>query len=147
MKNTLVSTEVADCYQVLFNLLSKEHNLTLTISEMDEVIKSSHLVISKINELNNDSEKQTNIDKIIEVQIFAHSSVIDDTISFEEGDLSITNIGKDEYLQKEDFNLLFEALSEIETKELEPDKWHIFKFIRSSEQDDYNKYYYFELVD
>ena len=31
--------EEADKYQELFNFFSQEHNLTLTISEMDEIIR------------------------------------------------------------------------------------------------------------
>lgn len=38
-------------YQPLFDLLSKEHNLDLTISEMDEIILASQKVVEgmKIN--------------------------------------------------------------------------------------------------
>ncbi len=44
-----VNVEVADCYQNLFNHLSKEHNLTLNINEMDAIIKESLLVIENVN--------------------------------------------------------------------------------------------------
>ena len=37
--------EDADKYQGLFNLMSKEHNLTLTISEMDDVIFEAQKVV------------------------------------------------------------------------------------------------------
>lgn len=33
----LVNTEIADKYQDFFNFMSREHNLTLTIQEMDEI--------------------------------------------------------------------------------------------------------------
>lgn len=46
----LVNTEIADCYQSLFNHLSKEHNLILTISEMDEIINQSLIVVRKSSE-------------------------------------------------------------------------------------------------
>ena len=45
----LVNTEIADCYQNLFNHLSSEHNLILTISEMDEIIKHCLNTVSSIN--------------------------------------------------------------------------------------------------
>jgi len=38
---------IADQYQGLFNLMSKEHNLILTISEMDEIILEAQKVIEK----------------------------------------------------------------------------------------------------
>lgn len=48
----LINVEVADQYQGLFNLLSKEHGLILTISEMDEiVIEAAKISESKINQL------------------------------------------------------------------------------------------------
>ena len=46
-----ITTEIADCYQSLFDLLSKEHNLILTTFEMDEVIRESQKVVEKINEV------------------------------------------------------------------------------------------------
>ena len=45
----LVNKEIADCYQGLFNHLSREHNLTLTISEMDEIIRHSFNTVRSIN--------------------------------------------------------------------------------------------------
>jgi len=38
MERNLIKEE-ADKYQELFNFFSQEHNLTLTISEMDEIIR------------------------------------------------------------------------------------------------------------
>ncbi len=35
---TYVNVEVADIYQEFFNFMSQEHNLILTISEMDEIV-------------------------------------------------------------------------------------------------------------
>lgn len=43
-KPTNIIREVADEYQGLFNLMSKEYNLTLTISEMDEIISEAEKV-------------------------------------------------------------------------------------------------------
>jgi hypothetical protein len=34
-----VNIEIADCYQKLFNHMANEHNLILTIGEMDDIIK------------------------------------------------------------------------------------------------------------
>lgn len=42
-----IHREVADKYQGLFNLMSKEHNLILTISEMDEIIIEAQKVVNK----------------------------------------------------------------------------------------------------
>ena len=44
-----IHREIADQYQGLFNLMSKEHNLILTISEMDEIIIESQKVVNKIS--------------------------------------------------------------------------------------------------
>lgn len=44
-----IHREVADKYQGLFNLMSKEHNLILTINEMDEIIIEAQKVVNKIS--------------------------------------------------------------------------------------------------
>jgi len=44
-----IQRETADKYQGLFNLMSKEHNLILTISEMDEIIIEAQKVVNKIS--------------------------------------------------------------------------------------------------
>lgn len=44
-----IPIEIADKYQGLFNLMSKVHNLTLTISEMDEIIIEAQKVVNKIS--------------------------------------------------------------------------------------------------
>jgi hypothetical protein len=41
--------DVTKKYQGLFNLMSKEHNLILTISDMDEIIRESQNVVNKIS--------------------------------------------------------------------------------------------------
>ena len=46
----LVNTEIADCYQGLFNHFSTEHNLTLTITEMDEIIRQSLNTVGLISD-------------------------------------------------------------------------------------------------
>jgi len=47
----LVNVEIADKYQDLFNHLSQEHNLTLTISEMDDIISEAQKVVKKSNRM------------------------------------------------------------------------------------------------
>jgi hypothetical protein len=54
MKDTqpnLVPVEHAACYQAFFNLMYAEHDLTLTISEMDEIIAAAIKVIEKKEQL------------------------------------------------------------------------------------------------
>ena len=41
--------ETAAQYQDLFNLMAKEHNLILTIAEMDEIILEAQKVVNKTN--------------------------------------------------------------------------------------------------
>lgn len=43
-----INKEIADQYQGLFNLMSKEHGITLTISEMDEIITEAKNVVDTI---------------------------------------------------------------------------------------------------
>jgi hypothetical protein len=45
------SQQLADCYQALFNHLAQEYDLTLTESELDEVIKISLATVQKIDAL------------------------------------------------------------------------------------------------
>ena len=52
MENTkYIPTDVADQYQPLFDLMSKDHDLILTISEMDEIIRTSQNVVNSVNNL------------------------------------------------------------------------------------------------
>jgi hypothetical protein len=44
-------TQTADCYQNLFNHLSNEHGLTLTVSKMDEIIRHTLETVKRINSL------------------------------------------------------------------------------------------------
>jgi len=43
-----ISTEIADKYQEFFNFMSQEHDLTLTISEMDEIVSESQKLVKKL---------------------------------------------------------------------------------------------------
>lgn len=44
--------ETADKYQEFFNFMSQEHDLILTIEEMDEIVFEAQRLIEKINKLN-----------------------------------------------------------------------------------------------
>ncbi len=46
----LVPRVEADAYQGLFNLLSRDHGLTLTITEMDEIVMESEKLVGKFND-------------------------------------------------------------------------------------------------
>ena len=40
--------EIANRYQEFFNFLNQEHNLILTISEMDEIVYEAQKLVEKI---------------------------------------------------------------------------------------------------
>ena len=46
---TYVNVEVADKYQEFFNFMSQEHNLILTISEMDEIVTEAQRLVKKFD--------------------------------------------------------------------------------------------------
>jgi hypothetical protein len=50
-KSNSTIREIADCYQELWNHMNQDHGLILTISEMDDIINESQKVITKINNL------------------------------------------------------------------------------------------------
>lgn len=54
-----VTLEIADCYQKLFNHMSKEHGLTLTIQEMDEIIRLCQQTKDAYNLLMTDTKAQS----------------------------------------------------------------------------------------
>lgn len=45
-----IDIEKADKYQEFFNFMSQEHGVTLTISEMDEIMIEAQKLLEKINE-------------------------------------------------------------------------------------------------
>ena len=47
---TYVNTVIADKYQEFFNFMYQEHDLTLTISEMDEIIHEADRLVKKLDE-------------------------------------------------------------------------------------------------
>ena len=86
---------------------------------------------------------------MIQVEIYTHSSVVDGSISFEEGDLRITFISGHEVISKSDFDKLLDAVMEIETKDLKPEEWYSFGFKRNWEYDGSGLYKqcWFELIE
>ena len=86
---------------------------------------------------------------MIYVEIYTHSSVIDGSISFEEGDLRITAICENEWIVKSDFEKLLESVMDIDTKDLKPEEWYSFGFKRNLEDDGSGSYnqYWFELIE
>ncbi len=55
----LVNTVIAAAYQGLFDLMSNEHGLNLTKSEMDEIINEARKVSEKVNGLEFDRKVRT----------------------------------------------------------------------------------------
>ena len=45
---TYVNTEIADKYQEFFNFMSKEHELILTIEQMDEILFEAQKLVKKL---------------------------------------------------------------------------------------------------
>jgi hypothetical protein len=43
-----VNTEIADKYQEFFNFMRQEHDLILTISEMDEIVSEAQKLVKKL---------------------------------------------------------------------------------------------------
>lgn len=86
---------------------------------------------------------------MIYVEIYIHSSVINGSISFEESDLRVTSIGKNETLVKKDFDKLLESVNEIETKDLKVEEWYLLGFKKKWEDDGSGAYnqFWFELVE
>ncbi len=70
------------------------------------------------------------------VEAFTHSNSANGLIHFEENDFKITSIGVEEGLSKNDFNLLWEAINDVETKDLKTDEWYLFAFTRHRDCDD-----------
>jgi hypothetical protein len=63
-----IQREIADQYQGLFNLMSKEHNLILTISEMDEIIIEAQKVV-KLYEIREMTDKVKSFKQFINEDI------------------------------------------------------------------------------
>ena len=51
MSKEITEHDIAECYQPLFDLMLTEHGLTLTVSEMNEIITSANEVRKLIKEL------------------------------------------------------------------------------------------------
>jgi len=87
-------------------------------------------------------------DKIICIEIYTHLDLVENRIGFEESDLRVVSIGNNEKLFKEDFDKLWKAINEIDTKDLKAEEWYRFDFMRAC-ADDGNGYYqcWFDLID
>jgi hypothetical protein len=46
----LIDTELADKYQDFFSFMNQEHNLILTISEMNEIIHEANKLQEQLNQ-------------------------------------------------------------------------------------------------
>ena len=47
-----INTEIADKYQEFFNFMSQEHNLILTIEQMQEILSEAQKLESKLSQHN-----------------------------------------------------------------------------------------------
>lgn len=50
MSKEITNKQIVECYQPLFDLMHREHDRVLTVSEMDEIIKASFNVYNMLNE-------------------------------------------------------------------------------------------------
>ena len=48
----MTQEEMSICYAPLFDLISQEHDVILTCSEMDEIIRASLKVVENLNSVN-----------------------------------------------------------------------------------------------
>jgi Ca2+-binding EF-hand superfamily protein len=60
-----INKELADKYQEFFNFFSQEHNLTLCLSEMHEILLEAKKLESKLREYHEEVEK-TALSKLLE---------------------------------------------------------------------------------
>ena len=49
MKNTALQ-QIADTYQEFFNFMNQEHDLILTVEQMDEILYEARILDQKLNE-------------------------------------------------------------------------------------------------
>lgn len=65
---SFVNTEIADKYQEFFNFMNQEHNLLLTIEEMDEIVFEVGKLVNKLNERNSvdEGENHSNVKNVEE---------------------------------------------------------------------------------
>lgn len=54
----ITDQSIADCYQPLFDLLYRDHNITATNEEMDDIISAAEKVKEKLDELFNKPNNQ-----------------------------------------------------------------------------------------
>lgn len=66
---------------------------------------------------------------MIHILIYTHGNTVDNTFGFFKPDLKIVSI-KNDFLIEEDFDKLWLAIKEIDTKDLVPEKWYKIGFVR-----------------
>lgn len=84
---------------------------------------------------------------MIHIYIYAHGSVIDDTITFMETDIQVVLIEDNDFLVKEDFDRLWLAVEEVDTTGLIPEKWYMIGFERVRDYTGFMMQEWFELVE
>ena len=78
---TYVNTEIADKYQELFNFMNQEHDLILTIEEMDEIVFEAQRLVKKltipiVSTRTFEEECKLYVDKETDEWVFEHRGVI-----------------------------------------------------------------------
>ena len=78
---TYVNTEIADKYQQFFNFMNQEHDLILTIEEMDEIVFEAQRLVKKltipiVSTRTFEEECKLYVDKETDEWVFEHKGVI-----------------------------------------------------------------------
>ena len=85
---------------------------------------------------------------MIAIAIFTEP-ISDNTCTFLIDDIHIENISSEDYLDKDDFNYLEEAINEIDMSKYRANEWYQLTFIRKNEDDDSGamRFGWFELIE
>lgn len=74
MSNKQIPRETADLYQDFYDFMAQEHNLTLTISEMNDIVLHAQELVKKVDKDVNSEElseaETTDVQEIIKVEIY-----------------------------------------------------------------------------
>ncbi len=78
---TYVNTEIADKYQEFFNFMNQEHDLILTIEEMDEIVFEAQRLVKKltipiVSTRTFEEECRLYVDTETDEWVFEHKGVI-----------------------------------------------------------------------
>lgn len=76
-----VNTEIADKYQEFFNFMNQEHDLILTIEQMDEIVFEAQRLVKKltipiVSTRTFEEECNLYVDKETDEWVFEHKGVI-----------------------------------------------------------------------